>query len=46
MKLHRTYNIILNDIIYFTSSNYNKVVDEFNKIRKHEPKAYIQACFS
>lgn len=46
MKLHRTWNIVINDIIYLTSSNYNKIVDEFNKIRKTEPKAYIQACYA
>jgi hypothetical protein len=46
MKLHRTYNIIINDIIYFTSTNYNRIVDEFTKIRRMEPKAYIQTCYA
>ena len=46
MKYHRTYNIIINNIIYFTSSNYTKIVDEFNKIRKTEPHAYIQTCYA
>lgn len=46
MKLHRIYNIIINDIIYYTSSNYSRIVDEFNKIKTAEPKAYIQTCYA
>ena len=45
MFLHRYYNLIVNDIIIETSSNKNKIVDEWLKIRKRYPKAYIQACF-
>ena len=45
MKLHRIYNIIINDIIYATSSNYQHILKMFDEIRKTEPKAYVQICF-
>ncbi len=45
MKLRRIYNIIINDIIYDTSSNFTYISKVLKDIRRTEPKAYIQTCF-
>lgn len=46
MKLRRTYNIIVNDIIIFTTSKMQEVITAFDEVRKSEPKAYIQTCYA
>lgn len=45
MKLHRTYNIVVNDIIVFTTSKMQEVIATFEEIRKSEPLAWIQTCY-
>lgn len=46
MKLHRIYNIVINDIIYATSSNYQQIIKMFDNVRKAEPKAYITTYYA
>lgn len=41
MKLHRIYNIIINDVVYATSSSYQQILKMLDEIRKAEPKAYV-----
>ncbi len=45
MKLNRIYNIIINDIIYDTSSSIAYITKALKEIRRTEPKAYIQTCY-
>lgn len=46
MKLHRIYNIIINDIVYATSSNYQQILKMLDEIRKAEPKAHIEIYYA
>lgn len=46
MKLHRIYNIIINDIVYATSSNYAQIIKLFDEVKKSEPKAHIEVFYA
>lgn len=46
MKLHKIYNIVINDIIVYTSNRMQDVIKALDDIRKSEPKAYIQTCYA
>lgn len=46
MKLNRIYSIIINGIVYDTSSSYQRILKTFDSIRKAEPKAYIQTYYA
>lgn len=46
MKLRRTYNIVINGIIYATSTSFKLISDQFAEIRKTEPTAWIQTCYA
>lgn len=45
MRKNKIYTIILNDIVIATESSLSKILKEFDKIRKIEPKAYIQTYY-
>lgn len=45
MRKNKIYTIILNDIVIATESSLSKILKEFDKIRKVEPKAYIQTYY-
>lgn len=45
MKLYRNYNIIVNDIIVYTTSKMSDAIRAFEEIRKSEPKAWVQTCY-
>ena len=46
MKLRKIYIIIIDDIVYATSTNYKQILDMFWQIKKNEPKAYIQEYYA
>ena len=46
MKLRRIYNIVINDVVYATSSSYQQILKMFDDIRKTEPKAYIETYYA
>ena len=46
MKLHRIYNIIIDDIVYATSSNYAQILKLLDEVKKSEPKARIVVYYA
>lgn len=46
MKLQKLYNIIVNDTVYYLSTNLALAFAELEKIKKTEPKAYIMTTYA
>ena len=45
MRKNKIYAIILNDIVIATESSLTRILKEFDKLRKMEPKAYIETYY-
>ena len=46
MKLHRVYQIIVNEVIYDMSSSLSQIMKSFDEIKKVEPSAYIVTYYA
>ena len=46
MKKYTSYQIIIDDIIYATTTRYSELIKIFDEVKKTEPKAWIRTCYS
>lgn len=46
MKKRIEYHIIIDDIIYFTTTRYSELLKTFDNVKRIEPKAWIRTCYS
>jgi hypothetical protein len=46
MKTRKLHILVVNDIIYSTSTNYNKIVEMFKDIVKTNHNCYIQTIYT
>ena len=46
MKLHRIYNIVIDDIVYAATTDFNRALKLLDAIKRAEPKAHIVTYYA